>query len=311
MDAAKQFQPPCEEKGRLVEEHHLAALEYSRALRVLNQERKVSSVRQYQRLRKIVDEKAANWKIIEDMRKGIVQSTPTPAPTVIPHLIMGDNKANYKEPTPVPTTKHKTHQTGAIVDNVADADATHIYCGPPDSTSKITAGEMKADYDENPKAYTQGWKDGWNWASKQSSPSEEAAENVGKKIYGDIDNEPGETKFLGFQAALFVLQSRHNVQEEADTKPPVEGSVTELDKTGTTPYQWTQRYIEQAMGIGEGQLIAPNVTFGPYPTAYNKQKCWECKVTFRVPGDNNQHCAIVYEEPIIGPEHVIGCVIDH
>jgi hypothetical protein len=60
MDAAKRLQPPCEEKARFVDEHHLAALEYSRALRVLNQERKVSSVREYHRLRKIVDEEAAN-----------------------------------------------------------------------------------------------------------------------------------------------------------------------------------------------------------------------------------------------------------
>jgi hypothetical protein len=258
----------------------------------------------------VVDEKAANWKIIEDMRKGIVQSTPTPSPTVIPHLLMGDNKANYKEPKPITTTKHKTNQPGVIVDNVTDADATHIYFGPTNSTSRITAGEMKADYDENPKAYTQGWKDGWNWASKQSNPSEEAAENVEKKLYGDIDNDPGETKFLGFQAALFVLQSRHEAQGEADTKPAVEGSVNELDETGKTPYLWTLRYIEQAAGVGVGQLIAPNVTFGPYPTTYSKQKCWMCKVTFHVPGDNNQHCAIVYEEPVIGPGHVIGCVID-
>jgi hypothetical protein len=42
------------------------------------------------------DVKAANWKIIEDMRKGLAQSTPAPIPTVVPHLIMGDNKANYK-----------------------------------------------------------------------------------------------------------------------------------------------------------------------------------------------------------------------
>jgi hypothetical protein len=41
-------------------------------------------------------DKAANWKVIEDMRNGVVQSTPTPTPTVVPHLIMGDNKANYK-----------------------------------------------------------------------------------------------------------------------------------------------------------------------------------------------------------------------
>jgi hypothetical protein len=41
------------------------------------------------------DVKEANWKIIEGMRKGLAQATPTPTPTVVPH---GDNKKNYKEP---------------------------------------------------------------------------------------------------------------------------------------------------------------------------------------------------------------------
>jgi hypothetical protein len=259
----------------------------------------------------VVDEKAANWKIIEDMRKGIVQSTPTPSPTVIPHLLMGDNKANYKVPTPVTTTKHKTNQPGAIVDNVADADATHIYFGPADSISKITAEEMKADYDENPKAFAQGWRDGWNWGSKQTDfSSDEPAEKQERKLYGDIDSDPGETKAIAFFEAFSIWRHRHNDQETAEEKPAPAGSADTLDKVGSSPYQWTLRYIEQAAGVGVGQLIAPNVTFGPYATAYNKQKCWMVKVTFHVPGDNRQHLAIVYEEPVIGPEHVIGCVID-
>ena len=97
----------------------------------------------------------------------------------------------------------------------------------------------------------------------------------------------------------------------ATNKPVVEGPASVLDKAGDKPYQWTLRYIEQAAGVGQGQLIAPTVTSGPTLTAYNKQGCYVCKVTFHVPGDNEQHCAIVYEEPVIGPEHVIGCVIDY
>jgi hypothetical protein len=61
MDAARPpLVQPCEEKARLVEEHHRAALAYSQALRALNQQRKVSSAPEYQRLRKTVDDKVAN-----------------------------------------------------------------------------------------------------------------------------------------------------------------------------------------------------------------------------------------------------------
>jgi hypothetical protein len=61
MDAAESpLSQLCDEKARLVEEHHRAALAYSRALRALNHERKISSAADYQRLRKIVDEEAAN-----------------------------------------------------------------------------------------------------------------------------------------------------------------------------------------------------------------------------------------------------------
>jgi hypothetical protein len=101
-----------------------------------------------------------------------------------------------------------------------------------------------------------------------------------------------------------------NAKTVADAKPAVEGSVNELDKAGEAPYQWTQRYIEQAMGVGVWSLISPNVTFGPYATIYNGQHCWMCKVIFHVQGDNRQHYAIIYEEPVMGAGHVVGCEID-
>ena len=51
---------PCEEMIRLVEEHHRAALAYARALRSLNQKRKVSSSLEYQQLRETADDEARN-----------------------------------------------------------------------------------------------------------------------------------------------------------------------------------------------------------------------------------------------------------
>jgi hypothetical protein len=251
--------------------------------------------------------------------KYIDAQSPAPTPTTAPVSIwtkeesdsyFKKSNAHLDSVSPSPkTTKGKKSSSGTtIVDNKADADAAHIYFGPSNDRSVITSAEMKADYDENPKAYAQGWKDGWKWASKQSDFS--AEEDMEKSLYGDIDDEPGETKALGFQAATFLFRDRSEARTAANAKPAVEGSVSELDKTGETPYQWTQRYIEQAMGVGDSSLISPNVTFGPYATIYNGQHCWMCKVTFHVRGDNNQHCAIVYEEPVMGPEHVVGCKID-
>jgi hypothetical protein len=83
-----------------------------------------------------------------------------------------------------------------------------------------------------------------------------------------------------------------------------------LDKVGSRLYESTLRYIEKETGVGFDRLIAPQVSFGPYPTTFNMQRCWLCKVTYHVPGDPGNHCILVYEEPVIGPEHVIGSVID-
>jgi hypothetical protein len=117
---------------------------------------------------------------------------------------------------------------------------------------------------------------------------------------------PGETAFFGFQSALFNIQSR--LQDRY--VPAVPGSPDAPDKVGSTLYESTLRYIEKEAGVGFDQLIAPKVTFGPYPTTYNKQQCWLCKVTFHVPGNNGNLCILVYEEPIVGPGHVIGSEID-
>jgi len=51
---------PCEEKIRLVQEHHRAALAFSKELRVLNQQKKAASAQEFQGLRKTVDEETAN-----------------------------------------------------------------------------------------------------------------------------------------------------------------------------------------------------------------------------------------------------------
>ena len=196
-----------------------------------------------------------------------------------------------------------------FVNDKADADATHIYFGPSNSVSLITAEEMRGLYHVNPKAYVQGWKDGWDWASKQSNPYE-GAEDQGKQLYGDIDNFPGITQFYGFLGAQFVIQGRVEARNVAETKPALPGPLYALDRVGSKLFESTLRYIENETGVGPHQLIAPQVTFGPYPTTYNEQQCWLCKVTYHVPGDNGNHCILVYEEPVVGPEHVIGSEID-
>jgi hypothetical protein len=125
---------------------------------------------------------------------------------------------------------------------------------------------------------------------------------------------PCRNRMFGFQSALFNIQSRLQDRYVAEIKPAVPGSPDALDKVGSTLYESTLRYIEKEAGVGFDQLIAPKVTFGPYPTTYNKQQCWLCKVTgkvtLHVPGNNGNLCILVYEEPVVGPGHVIGSEID-
>ncbi len=79
-----------------------------------------------------------------------------------------------------------------IVASETDADATHVYLSQDDSTD---SGMTKMTYDENPKAFAQGWRDGWKSASKQSDlSSDQPAENMEKKLYGDITMSRGKLK---------------------------------------------------------------------------------------------------------------------
>jgi hypothetical protein len=117
--------------------------------------------------------------------KYIDAQSPAPTPTTAPASIWTKDELDsyFKKPgahsdsmNPSPkTTRGKKWSSGlTIVGNKADADASHIYFGPSNDRSVITSAEMQADYDENPKAYAQGWKDGWKWASKQSDFSAES-----------------------------------------------------------------------------------------------------------------------------------------
>jgi hypothetical protein len=116
------------------------------------------------------------------------------------------------------TTAHAGTQpasTVTVVDDESLADSTHIYLSQADSTD---AGMTKMTYDENPKAFAQGWRDGWNWASKQSDLSpDKPAERMEKKSYGEIDEEPGQTKAIAFFDAMVVWRHRGENQQVAAT----------------------------------------------------------------------------------------------
>jgi hypothetical protein len=66
----------------------------------------------------------------------------------------------------------KSSETVTIVDSESDADATHIDLSQDDSTD---SGMTKMTYDENPKAFAQGWRDGWKWASKRKRHAKDLA----------------------------------------------------------------------------------------------------------------------------------------
>jgi hypothetical protein len=76
-------------------------------------------------------------------------------------------------PSIAPGKGKKSSSGTTVVDNEADADAALIYFGPDGDTDPTT----------NPKAFDQGWRDGWKWASKQSAfSSDEPAEKMEAKL---------------------------------------------------------------------------------------------------------------------------------
>jgi hypothetical protein len=134
---------------------------------------------------------------------------------------------------------------------------------------------MKRDYDTNPKAYARGWKDGFNWASKQSNLSLQAEDAETKRLYGDVHNEPGQTKALGFQAAVFIVQSRGNSKLATDAGPPPSKSTW----NGLPGGHYTEDAIKKTLDDpGSFRLVRSSE---PSVTKYQGQPCWKVKVVFR------------------------------
>ena len=151
------------------------------------------------------------------------QLEPAPSPTPSAAAKTADEANGWTDevkqrvfgtPTPKPQLNGKTGEA-VIVENMSDSDATHIYLGPTTEKDLNKAEDWKYTYDDNPKAFAQGWKDGWNWAQKQSGPTDDAAEKVEKKLYGNIDNEPGQTKALAFDFAESVVRALHDRSDYA------------------------------------------------------------------------------------------------
>jgi hypothetical protein len=111
------------------------------------------------------------------------QRTVVVAKTVLVH---DHTKAHKKAVTPAPDAKV------TVVDNETDADATHIYL---DQQGSNDSGMTKMTYDDNPKAFTQGWRDGWKWASKQSDfSSDQPAEDVERDCMATSTRSRGKPK---------------------------------------------------------------------------------------------------------------------
>jgi hypothetical protein len=166
----------------------------------------------------------------------------------------------------------KPSETVTVVDSESDADATHIYLSQADSTD---AGMTKMTYDENPKAFAQGWRDGWKWASKQSDlSSDQPAEDMERKLYGNIDEEPGQTKAIAFFDAMSVLRNRGRSASNGSVPGP---------KPETDGAWGVSLDVHDAI---KGVLNDPDSykyisVSGPWWTTYQSQPCYLEKVHFR------------------------------
>jgi hypothetical protein len=160
-----------------------------------------------------------------------------------------------------------------IVDSETDADATHIYLSQDDSTD---SGMTKMTYDDNPKAFTQGWRDGWKWASEQNDlSSDQPAEKMEKKLYGNIDEEPAQTKAIGFFDGMTILRHRKQNQLAAGAGPEPEVSPW----NGVPGGDATEKAIKDSLDDpGSYQLVRSSK---PLVTTYNGTACWGTKVVYR------------------------------
>ena len=178
----------------------------------------------------------------------------------------------------VTTAQADNHKKSAdssvtIVASETDADATHIYLSQDDSTD---SGMTKMTYDDNPKAFTQGWHDGWKWASKQSDlSSDETAEKMERKLYGNIDEEPGQTKAIAFFDAMSVLRHRGENRQAAGAGPEPKAR----SWNGVPGGPATEQAIKDSLNDpGSYQLVR---SFKPWVATYDRTACWETKVVYR------------------------------
>jgi hypothetical protein len=197
-----------------------------------------------------------NGKYVDAVADSTPIATPSPTPMPVPKTVV---KAKASKSAEV-----------AIVDNESDADATHIYFGAVD------AEFTKLDYKGNPKAFTQGWKDGWKWASKQSDfSSDQPAEDMEKRLYGDIDEEPGQTKAIAFFDAFSILRHRGENQRTAAAGPAPESSAW----NGVPGGHVTEDAVKDSLNDpGSYQFVR---SFKPWVVTYNGTACWETKIVFR------------------------------
>jgi hypothetical protein len=146
-------------------------------------------------------------------------------------------------------------------------------------------GLIKSSYDDNPKAFAQGWRDGWNWGSKQTDfSSDEPAENMEKRLYGDIDNDPGETKAIAFFQAFSIWRNKHHEQQTASAGPAPEASAW----NGVPGGHVTEDAIKDDLDDpGSFQVVR---SFKPWVASYQGTACWETKVVFRA---KNKYAALV------------------
>jgi hypothetical protein len=162
-----------------------------------------------------------------------------------------------------------------VADNEADADATHIYLGLDADTDRAA----------NPKAFDQGWRDGWRWASKLSEfSSDEPAEKMEANLYGDIDNDPGETKAIGFFCAFSVLRHRAENERTAAAGPAPESSAW----NGVPGGHVTEDAVKDSLNDPGSYAFVRS--FKPWVATYNGTACWETKVVFRA---KNRYGAVI------------------
>jgi hypothetical protein len=162
-----------------------------------------------------------------------------------------------------------TARAAEIVANEAEADATHIYWATSDDMGKLI-------YQERPQPFAQGWRDGWEWASEQNDlSSDQVAENMERKLYGNINDEPGQTKAIGFDSAMFVLRLRAEKQRAAGAGLEPKAS----SWNGVPGGSATEQAIKDSLNDpGSYQFVR---SFKRGVATYNGTACWEAKVVYR------------------------------